>query len=373
MQARVGILGAGQLGRMLALAGYPLGIECVLLDRDERSPGAQVARFKAAALDDAEAAASLAAEVDVVTVEIENVPADVLRAAARHAPVHPPPDAVAAAQDRLAEKELFRSLGIPTTPFVRVDTSHDLDRAHRELGLPLVLKARRMGYDGRGQRIVRNAEELHGAWSALGEVPAIAEAWVDFDRELSLVAVRGANGQRAFYPLSENVHRDGILRISVAPFEDERLQRNAEERVDALMQRLDYRGVLALEFFHANGELLANEMAPRVHNTGHWTIEGAVTSQFENHLRAVLGWPLGDASPRGHAAMVNLLGNPPPLDALLSLPGVHVHLYGKSPRPGRKIGHCTIVDPDRRRLLERLAALTNVIEVSLPNPTPRNP
>jgi len=373
VQARVGIIGAGQLGRMLALAGYPLGIECVLLDRDDRSPGAQVARFRRAGLDDAEAAAALAAEVDVVTVEIENVPTDVLDAAARHAPVRPSAAAVAAAQDRLAEKELFASLGVPSAPYVRIDASDDLARAARELGLPLVLKARRMGYDGRGQRIVSAAEHLRAAWSDLGEVPAIAEAWIDFDRELSLIAVRGANGQHAFYPLAENVHRDGILYTSVAPYEDRTLQRMAEERVGALLDRLDYRGVLALELFHADGELLANEMAPRVHNTGHWTIEGAVTSQFENHLRAVLGWPLGDTSARGYAAMANLLGHVPPLETLLALPGNHVHLYGKEPRPARKIGHCTLVDSDRRRLAERLDALRNVIEVSPKEASPRNP
>lgn len=363
MAAKVGIVGAGQLGRMLALAGYPLGIECVLLDRDERSPGGQVAAMRRAGLDDAEAVAALAREVDVVTVEIENVPPDVLAAAGRHAPVYPPPDAVTAAQDRLAEKELFRSLGIPIAPFVPVARHEDLDHAARTLGLPLVLKARRMGYDGRGQRIVQRAEDLASAWSELGEVPAIAEAWVHFERELSLVAVRGVDGESAFYPLTENVHRNGILNTSVAPFPDTALQRAAEEHVRALLEHLDYRGVLTLELFHVDGTLLANEMAPRVHNSGHWTIEGAVTSQFENHLRAVLGWPLGDTAPLGHAAMVNLLGQVPPRESLLRFPGAHLHLYGKAPRPARKLGHCTLVDADRNRLLERLRALENVIDV----------
>lgn len=361
MQARVGIIGAGQLGRMLALAGYPLGIECVLLDRDDRSPGAQVARFRRAGLDDAEAAAALAAEVDVVTVEIENVPTDVLDAAARHAPVRPSAAAVAAAQDRLAEKELFASLGVPSAPYVRIDASDDLARAARELGLPLVLKARRMGYDGRGQRIVSAAEHLRAAWSDLGEVPAIAEAWIDFDRELSLIAVRGANGQHAFYPLAENVHRDGILYTSVAPYEDRTLQRMAEERVGALLDRLDYRGVLALELFHADGELLANEMAPRVHNTGHWTIEGAVTSQFENHLRAVCGLPLGSTAPRGWSAMLNIIGTLPPSDAVLEVPDAHLHLYGKAERPGRKIGHVTVRTDDPETLRDRLEMLTPLV------------
>src|SRR5690606_39066372 len=242
-------------------------------------------------------------------------------AAGRHAPVYPPAAAIEATQDRLVEKRLFRALGIPTAAFVPIESRDDLEPAVRELGLPLVLKARRLGYDGRGQRIVHRAEELLPAWTELGEPPAIAEAWVDFDRELSLVAVRGARGERAYYPLAENVHRDGILRTSVAPFEDRALQRTAEGWLDALLDRLEYRGVLTVELFHANGALLANEMAPRVHNSGHWTIEGAVTSQFENHLRAVLGWPLGDTGARGHAAMINLLGGVPPIEKLLEIPG----------------------------------------------------
>lgn len=362
--AKVGIVGAGQLGRMLALAGYPLGVECVLLDRDPASPGAQVARLVPAALDDAAAIARLARDVDVVTVEIENVSAAALSAAAPHAPVYPSPAAIEATQDRLVEKRLFRSLGIPTAPFAAIERREDLDRAVIEVGLPLVLKTRRMGYDGRGQRMVERAEELAAAWTELGESPAIAEARIDFERELSLVAVCGAGGERAYYPLAENVHRSGILHTSVAPFEDPTLQKTAESWLDALFDRLDYRGVLTVELFHAGGSLLANEMAPRVHNSGHWTIEGAVTSQFENHLRAVLGWPLGDTSARGHAAMVNLLGSLPPIGRLLEIAGAHVHVYGKAPRPARKIGHCTLVDEDRGRLLERLEALHSVIYVS---------
>lgn len=362
--AKVGIVGGGQLGRMLALAGYPLGIECVLLDPSPDSPGGQVARAKTAALDDHGAIDALAREVDVVTVEIENVPAAALAAAARHAPVFPPPAAIEAAQDRLIEKQLFGSLGIPTAAYVPVERPPDLERAAAELGLPIVLKARRLGYDGRGQRVVRRAEDLASAWRELGEAPSVAEAWVEFERELSLVAVRGADGERAYYPLAENVHRDGILHTSVAPFEDRALQKLAEGWLDALFDRLDYRGVLTVEFFHAGGSLLANEMAPRVHNSGHWTIEGAVTSQFENHLRAVLGWPLGETAARGHAAMLNLLGRLPSVEQLLRVTGARVHIYGKAPRPARKIGHVTLVDSNRERLLQRLEALQSVIQVA---------
>jgi 5-(carboxyamino)imidazole ribonucleotide synthase len=371
--AKVGIVGAGQLGRMLALAGHPLGIECVLLDRDPESPGAQVARLRRGRIDDADALGALARETDVVTLEIENVPTEALEAAARHAPVYPPVGAVTAAQDRLAEKQLFQSLGIGTAAFVPIEAPADLARAASTLGLPLVLKARRMGYDGRGQRVVSRIGQLAPAWAELGEPPAIAEAWVPFEREVSLIAVQGANDERGFYPLAENVHRNGILHTSVAPFEHPSLQRRAEECVAALLDALGYRGVLTVEFFHANGDLLANEMAPRVHNSGHWTIEGAVTSQFENHLRAVLGWPLGETRARGHAAMINLLGHLPPIEALLRLRGVHAHVYGKAPRPARKLGHCTLVDSDPTRLLERLRAAQTVIEVSAPSHVPRNP
>jgi 5-(carboxyamino)imidazole ribonucleotide synthase len=354
---RVGIVGAGQLGRMLALAGYPLGIQCRLLDTSADAPGAQVAPAVLGRLDDARALAELAAQVDVVTLEIENVAVEPLEALGERIDVFPPPRAVAAAQDRLAEKTLFRSLGIPTAEFVAIDSERDFAAAAERLGWPLVLKTRRMGYDGRGQRVVSSARELDSAWRELGAVPSIAEAWIRFEREVSLLAVQGANGQRAFYPLAENVHRDGILATTVAPYADAPLQALAERWLAALMGTFDYRGVLAVEFFMTDRGLLANEMAPRVHNSGHWTIEGAETSQFENHLRAVLGWPLGSTRPRGHAAMLNLLGQLPSVESVLAIPGAHFHDYGKSPRPRRKVGHCTLVDVDRARLLERFRAL----------------
>jgi len=359
---RVGIVGAGQLGRMLALAGYPLGIECRVLDTAADSPAAQVAPAVLGRLDDARALADLASQVDVVTLEIENVAVAPLEALLERTTVYPPPRAVAAAQDRLAEKTLFRSLEIPTTQFVVVDGERDLGVAARELGWPLVLKTRRMGYDGRGQRVVASHAELSAAWRELGGVPSIAEQWVRFVREVSLIAVQGANGERAFYPLAENVHRDGILARTIAPYVDTSLQTHAEGWLGALLSALDYRGVLTVEFFLTEHGLLANEMAPRVHNSGHWTIEGAETSQFENHLRAVLGWPLGSTRARGHAAMLNLLGKLPPVESVLAIPGAHFHDYGKSPRPGRKVGHCTLVDDDRERLLERFRVVERLVQ-----------
>ena len=347
---------------MLALAGYPIGITCRVLDRAADSPGGQVADIVLGELDDEAALARLAADVDVLTLEIENVAVTALESVHRVA-VYPPPAAVHAAQDRLIEKELFRSLGIATANYVPIEQPADLDAA-TELGWPVVLKSRRMGYDGRGQRIVRSAAELAAAWETLGRVPAIAEEWVAFDRELSLIGAQGANAERVFYPLAENTHRDGILRTTLAPYLDTALERRAQGHLARIMSALDYRGVLTVEFFHADGGLIANEMAPRVHNSGHWTIEGAETSQFENHLRAVLGWPLGSTEVRGHSAMVNLLGRLPRPEAVLALDGVHLHDYGKDERPGRKLGHCTLMDQDRDRLLARLAALQTALEAS---------
>jgi 5-(carboxyamino)imidazole ribonucleotide synthase len=348
---------------MLALAGYPLGIDCTLLDTSPDAPGAQVAASVQGALDDPRALANLADQVDVVTLEIENVAVDALESLHGRIHVYPPPAAVAAAQDRLAEKTLFRSLGIPTAEFVTIDSAADAASAE-QLGWPVIVKTRRMGYDGRGQRVVESAAAVGAAWRELGGVPSIAEAFVAFEREVSLIGAQGARNERVFYPLAENVHRNGILASSVAPYDDAMLQRQAEAWLTAIMDALEYRGVLAVEFFQTKDGLVANEMAPRVHNSGHWTIEGAETSQFENHLRAVLGWPLGSARPRGHSAMLNLLGRLPPRDAVLSIPGAHLHDYGKSPRPGRKVGHCTLVDSERAGLLERLSPLRTVVSRS---------
>ena len=360
---RVGIVGAGQLGRMLALAGYPLGVDCTLLDTTLDAPGAQVADAVLGELGDPAALAKLAERVDVVTLEIENVAVGALESLHGRIEVFPPPAAVAAAQDRLAEKTLFRSLGIPTAEFVTIDSEADAAAAER-LGWPAILKTRRMGYDGRGQRVVDSTAALAAAWRDLGSVPSIAEAFVAFDREVSLIGVQGARNERAFYPLAENVHSNGILASTIAPCEDAALQQQAASWLTAIMTTLQYRGVLTVEFFHTKRGLVANEMAPRVHNSGHWTIEGAATSQFENHLRAVLGWPLGDPAARGHAAMLNLLGRLPPRDVVLRVAGAHLHDYGKSPRPGRKVGHCTLVDPERARLLERLEPLRAVVSRS---------
>jgi 5-(carboxyamino)imidazole ribonucleotide synthase len=341
---RIGIVGAGQLGRMLALAGYPLGIEFVFYDRAADTPGGQVGPIETGEFDDPKALARLAARVDVITFDWENVPVESLRALERLRPVYPRPDVLAVAQDRLSEKVMFGELGIPMAPFAPVDSRADLDAAIARIGAPGILKTRRMGYDGKGQERIRRRADADRAWAALGGQPLIYEGFVEFTREVSLLAVRGRDGAQKFYPLTENVHEHGILATSRAPFRSAPLQRLAERHVGRILARYDYVGLLAVEFFVAGGRLIANEMAPRVHNSGHWTIEGAVTSQFENHVRAVAGLPLGDPSPRGHAGMVNYVGRLPKAGDALKVAGLHFHDYGKhEARPGRKLGHGTVV------------------------------
>jgi 5-(carboxyamino)imidazole ribonucleotide synthase len=353
----IGILGAGQLGRMLALAGTPLGLRFRFLDPAPDSPAGQLAEQIVAEYDDHAALRRFVEGVDVVTYEFENVPMETARWLEQFAAVYPPPGALYTAQDRLNEKTLFRNLGIPTAPFAPVESFEALTAAVAQIGLPAVLKTRRLGYDGKGQRVLRTPSDVEAAWRELGSGPLIVEGFVPFEREVSLIAVCGRAGATAFYPLIENEHREGILRISVAPYKSLILQSLAESYAARVLAALEYVGVLAIEFFECDGQLLANEIAPRVHNSGHWTIEGAVTSQFENHLRALLGWPLGTAEMRGHVAMINLIGALPDTQRLLAVPGAHLHLYGKTPRAGRKLGHVTLCTNDLQLLTERLDSL----------------
>ena len=339
----VGIIGAGQLARMLVLAGIPLGMRFRLFDRTADAAAGQVAPLVVGDFDDLAALAAFARDVDVVTFDWENVPVASARAAAREARVLPSPRALEVAQDRLSEKRLFTRLDIPVAPHAAVDDFAGLERAVAAIGLPGILKTRRLGYDGKGQAALRRPADLPRAWRALGGQPLIYEGMVAFEREVSLVAVRSRRGEVAFYPLTWNVHAHGILSVSRAPLRQPRLQAQAQRHVGRLLEHLRYVGAFCVEFFVVGGRLVANEMAPRVHNSGHWTIEGAQTSQFENHLRAIAGLPLGSTAPRGHSVMVNCIGRMPAARRLLALPGVHVHDYGKSPRPGRKVGHLTFV------------------------------
>ncbi|MGE3803472.1 MAG: 5-(carboxyamino)imidazole ribonucleotide synthase [Gemmataceae bacterium] len=361
----IGVLGGGQLGRMLALAGYPLGQNFRFFEPAADSCVESLAEVCHEEYHDETALARFAEGLELVTYEFESVPVQAARFLAERVPVYPPPEALEAAQDRLHEKRKFRALGVPCAGFAPVDSLEQLQRAAAELGLPAVLKTRRLGYDGKGQTVLRESEDLLPAWRQLGNVPLILESFVPFEREVSILAVRSRDGDTAFYPLVENVHRDGILRQSRVLDPAGRLQEQAEEYAGKLLEDLDYVGLLAIEFFvekRSQGPfLLANEMAPRVHNSGHWSIEGAETSQFENHLRAILGLPLGSTRRRGPVALLNLIGQLPEMATLLAQPGVHLHLYGKLPRPGRKVGHVTLLADSEAELDQRLQlALTEI-------------
>ena len=340
----IGVLGAGQLARMLALAGIPLGFKFLYVDPSHSSPASLLGEQIVAPFEDATALQKLADSSDLITYEFENIPVSVVRKLAQTRSVFPPPIALESSQDRLLEKQFFNQHGIDTAPFYPVDDQPSLEQAIAVLKLPLILKTRRFGYDGKGQFLVKSLEDAITAFNQLGQKGIIAEGFVKFDRELSCIAVRGIDGATFFYPLVENFHHEGILRLSLAPAQvhatDLNLQASAQ--VGRILQALDYVGILAVEFFEKEGKLIANEMAPRVHNSGHWTIEGAETSQFENHIRAVAGLPLGDPKPRGFSAMINLIGSMPDATKVLQIPGAHLHDYGKEPRAGRKLGHLTI-------------------------------
>lgn len=357
----VGILGGGQLGRMLALAGYPLGLTFRFLDPAPDACAFPLGEGLVGGFDDRRLLDRLGADVEVVTYEFENIPVDAVEYLAQRARVLPPPQALRNTQDRLQEKRLFAALGIPTARFCAVDSDRDLREAAERLGFPLVLKTRSQGYDGKGQLVVEGEDELASARRRLGNAPVLAEEFVAFDREVSIVALRGAGGEIAYYPLAENVHRQGILHTSVSRPADP-MAAKARDYAERLLTHLDYVGVLALEFFHVGDELLANEFAPRVHNTGHWTIEGAETSQFENHLRAILGLPLGSTAPVASVALVNCIGTLPDARRLLGIPGVHLHIYGKSPRPGRKVGHVTIRGADHDEVQAKLGKVRALMD-----------
>jgi 5-(carboxyamino)imidazole ribonucleotide synthase len=341
---RLGILGGGQLARMLALAAHPLGVRCTVLDPAGDACAGAVADHLPYAYDDPDGLDRLAAASDVVTFEFENVPAAAAARLESAVAVHPPPRSLEVSQDRLAEKRLFAELGIETPAHRPLDSQADVDALNL---LPAVVKTRRLGYDGKGQERVGDRSDLAGLYDRLGAEPAIAEELVSFDRELSLIIVRDRAGEDVCYPLVENHHRDGILRLTRAPAVDvpAELQALGERYARAVAAHLGHVGVLALELFQVGDRLLANELAPRVHNSGHWTIEGAVTSQFENHVRAVLGLPLGSTEARGRCTMVNLIGHVPDRSAVLAVPGAHLHDYGKAARPGRKVGHVTLLHP----------------------------
>ncbi len=409
---RVGILGGGQLARMLALEGIPLGHRFTVLEGASGPPAGVASTVVAAAYDDPDGLAAIAAASDVVTYEFENVPAGSAAYLAARLPALPPPAALQVAQDRLAEKRMFCELGIPTAPFHPIDGPADVEAALAVTGIPAVIKTRRFGYDGKGQVVARSPGQAEAAVEELG-AGLIAEGFVAFERELSVLAVAGREGERAFYPLTENHHQGGILRVSYAPAPGlvppsggplpgvppqgatpqgapspdltpsavptpppgptpspgpaappdpaPCLQPEAERLAALVLDRLNYVGVLAIELFEAGGHLLANEMAPRVHNSGHWTLDGADVSQFENHIRAVTGMPLAAPRVPGPAAMVNIIGEFPDLGAVAAIPGAHLHLYDKAPRPGRKIGHVNVTGGDEAAVMHAVTRVWGLL------------
>jgi 5-(carboxyamino)imidazole ribonucleotide synthase len=343
----VGILGGGQLARMMALSGAPLGLRFLVMDTVADACAGQFAPLIVGDWRDEGALAEFASKIDVATFDFENVPAESAQWLSQRVPVFPNPRALAIAQDRLAEKTLFRDLGIPVPDFADITSRADLDHAIARLGTPCILKTRRLGYDGKGQFRIKAPADAEAAWDALGAqattVGLILEGFVAFERELSVVAVRGRDGEFRTWPLTENWHVDGVLSASLAPAKaDAALTAVAFAHARKLAEALDYVGVFALELFCRDGVLLANELAPRVHNSGHWTIEGSETSQFQNHLRAVLGLPLGDTRMVGTACMLNWIGAMPEAGAVLREAGGHWHDYGKESRAGRKVGHATL-------------------------------
>lgn len=364
----IGILGGGQLGMMLAQSALRLGLRCVFLEDAPNSPASLYGQvYRSDELDD------FIAQSDIFTLEFENTPVATAKQLAQlddKQGIFPPPVALEVAQDRLSEKALFNQLSIDTVPYESVNSLDELHTACQNLGLPLVLKTSRGGYDGKGQFVIHTTDDIAAAWDELGgattgqggltstPAPLIAEGFINFSREVSIIAVRGKTGEIRYYPLVENHHTNGILSKTIAPADDiKHLTHQAQDNIGKILNHLDYVGVLTLELFVTDSGLIANEIAPRVHNSGHWSIEGAYCSQFENHIRAVAGLPLGDTSTIKSSVMLNIIGTYPDEQALLAIDGVHYHHYHKGERAGRKIGHITITSDDLSQASEQAAAL----------------
>ena len=357
---KIGVIGGGQLGRMLALAGTPLGQQFAFLDPAPDACAQALGEHIRADYSDTDHLRQLAEEVDVVTFEFESVPAETVAFLSQFVPVYPNAESLRIARDRWFEKSMFQDLGIPTPEFADIQSQDNLDAAVKRIGLPAVMKTRTLGYDGKGQKVLRHPDDVVDAFAELGSVPCILEGFVPFTGEVSLVAVRARNGETRFYPLVHNTHENGILKLSIAST-DHPLQALAEDYVGRVLDKLDYVGVLAFEFFEVDGGLKANEIAPRVHNSGHWTIEGAECSQFENHLRAVSGLPLGSTAKVGESAMLNFIGEVPAVAKVIAVEDCHLHHYGKAFKVGRKVGHATLRCPDRSTLDRQITAVESLI------------
>lgn len=342
---RVGILGAGQLGRMLAMAGYPLGHKFGFYGLSYDEPAAMLGHMHIQS-DEAHSLGQLVDFADVITYESENTSVELVEKISQTTPVYPSATSLYYSQHRAREKGLFTELNIPCAPYTLVNNLDELHQAVDMIGLPAILKTTTEGYDGKGQFVIKQTDQIEQAWSSIGEREAILEGFVEFKRELSIIAVRNADNQHVYYPLVENQHHEGILRLTIAPAQQisPAIQQQAETYMQALLDHMDHVGVLTLELFETEAGLVANEMAPRVHNSGHWTMEGAQTSQFENHIRAITGLPLGATAPRqAFAAMVNIIGQHGDIESVLTLPNTFLHLYDKAERAGRKLGHINVI------------------------------
>lgn len=358
---KIGILGGGQLAQMLALAAYPLGLEVICFNDQVDCPAAKLAKVATGTYQDVQALQQFCQQIDVLTYESENIPWELVTKAELPSLVYPPPAALQVAQDRAKEKALFCELGFATPAFAVIESLSQLEQAITQIGLPAVLKTTRFGYDGKGQIIIRQAQQCAAAFAQLGGQRLILEQFIPFEREVSLISVRSHDNHIKHYPLVDNQHKEGILQLSQAPFMNELLQQQAQSMAEKLLQHVDYVGVLAIEFFVVGSQLLLNEIAPRVHNSGHWTIEGAATSQFENHCRAICHLPLGSTQAIGLSAMFNCVGQEPALATILAIPDVHYHCYGKEPRSKRKLAHATLHSFSQDDYRQRLALLQREI------------
>ncbi len=362
---KIAVLGGGQLAMMLAGAGKPLGDSFTFLDPNPESCAASSGELLVAEYTDLAVLHSLAENSVVATFEFENVAVDAVINLQQQLPVHPPVKALSVCQDRLPEKLLLQQLGIPLAEFMEVNTRADLLEAVANIGYPAVLKTRRLGYDGKGQAALRGAEDMERAWHKLGDYELVLEAFVPFDAECSIIAARDQNGCVVCWPLSRNIHLQGVLAVSMAPWFADELQQQAEDLVNRLLEHFDYVGVITLELFLKDGQLLANEIAPRVHNSGHLSIEGSSCSQFENHIRAISGREVKTPVAKGFSLMLNWLGSIPEHGELVNVDGVYLHNYGKQPRAGRKLGHTTLCAADREGLLQLLDLFRNLEHPSI--------
>ena len=361
MDKTIGIFGGGQLGRMMAQAALPLNIQCTFFEASTDCPSAALGQVISPQAQNG--LQDFINSADVFSLEFENTPLTDVDVLTKNKDLHPPRQALAIAQHRLSEKALFDQLEIPVAPYKAVNSLDSLKASVADLGLPIVLKTSRGGYDGKGQFVLRSADQIDQAWAELGPAgELIAESFVTFSREVSIIAVRGQNGDVKTWPLAENHHHTGILSHSLVPAPNSAdLQPVAQDYITRLLNHLNYVGVLTLELFVTDKGLYANEMAPRVHNSGHWSIEGAICSQFENHIRAVAGLPLGSTEVVRPTVMVNIIGKHPKSEDVLALNGAHLHLYNKTERTGRKIGHITLMPNDSAELTSLCRQLAKIL------------